>query len=74
MIDNLDKIKPLLNFESEDDFYYLQILQRKKENPELGSNSRVIKNYYIKSVEELEKSILKSKLYVMNSMIEQCLD
>jgi len=74
MIDNLDKIKPLLNFESEDDFYYLQILQRKKENPELGSNSRVIKNYYIKSVEELEKSILKSKLYVMNSMLEQCLD
>ena len=54
MIDVLDKIKPLLVFESDDDFYYLQILQRKKENPQLGSNSRVVKNYYINSVEYLE--------------------
>lgn len=49
MIDNIEKIIPLLNFESSDDFYYLQLLQRKKENPQLGSNSRVIKNYYIAS-------------------------
>ena len=53
MIDNIDKILPFLIFESEDDFYYLQILQRKKENPELGSNSRVIKNYYITSQQNL---------------------
>lgn len=53
MIDNLNLILPLLQFESEDDFYYLQILQRKKENVELGSKSRVIKNYYIKSVQHL---------------------
>ena len=54
-VDVLDKVKHLLTFESDDDFYYLQILQRKKENPHLGSNSRVIKNYYIGSVEYLEK-------------------
>lgn len=54
MIDVFDKIKELLVFESDDDFYYLQILQRKKENPQLGSNSNVIKNYYIGSVEYLE--------------------
>lgn len=54
MIDVLKEIKNLLVFESDDDFYYLQILQRKKENPQLGSNSRVIKNYYIGSVEYLE--------------------
>ena len=53
MINNIEKILPLLNFETADDFYYLQILQRKKENPELGSNSRVIKNYYISSKEYL---------------------
>lgn len=52
-IDNIDLILPFLKFESDDDFYYLQILQRKKENPQLGSNSRVIKNYYIKSEEYL---------------------
>ncbi len=53
MTDNLKIILPLLTFNSEDDFYYLQILQRKKENPEIGSNSRVIKNYYITSQEHL---------------------
>lgn len=55
MIDNINKIRPLLVFESEDDFYYLQILQRKKDNPHIGSNSRVIKNYYITSVEYLDR-------------------
>jgi hypothetical protein len=54
-IDNLSLIEPFLKFDSEDDFYYLQILQRKKENPQLGSNSRVIKNYYISSLESLTK-------------------
>ena len=53
MIDNIKLILPFLKFESKDDFYYLQILQRKKENPQLGSNSRIIKNYYIKSEEYL---------------------
>jgi len=53
MIDNIQLILPFLKFESKDDFYYLQILQRKKENPQLGSNSRVIKNYYITSEEYL---------------------
>jgi hypothetical protein len=55
MIDNIELILPLLIFESDDDFYYLQILQRKKENAELGSSSRVIKNYYITSKEYLLK-------------------
>lgn len=55
MQDNLSLIKPLLRFETEDDFYYLQILQCKKENPQLGSNSRVIKNYYINSIDYLEE-------------------
>ncbi len=53
MIDNINLILPLLSFDSKDDFYYLQILQRKKENSQLGSNSRVIKNYYIKSQQHL---------------------
>lgn len=62
-IDNFDAVIPFLKFESADDFYYLQILQRKKENPQLGSNSRVIKNYYIKSVEHLLK--LKSEIIAL---------
>lgn len=54
-IDNIDKILPFIAPESEDDFYFLQILKRKKENPEIGSNSIVIRNYYIKSQEHLLK-------------------
>lgn len=61
-IDNYNLIAPLLTFESEDDFYYLQILMRKKENPQLGSNSRVIKNYYIKSLEHLNSRYEEIKL------------
>lgn len=53
MIDNLEKITQLISFESEDIFYHLQILKRKKEHPELGSNSYVVKTYYIKSFEHL---------------------
>lgn len=57
MINNILAIKSLLHFQSEDDFYHLQILKRKKEHPELGSNSYVVKTYYIRSVEYLEKEI-----------------
>ncbi len=53
-INNIEQIKSLLRFDSPDDFYHLQILKRKKENPELGSNSRVIKTYYVTSPEYLE--------------------
>jgi hypothetical protein len=52
-VDNLLLIAGILKFDSPDDFYYLQIIQRKKENKNLGSNSRVIKNYYITSVAHL---------------------
>jgi hypothetical protein len=55
MVNNFNLIIPLLNFESKDDFYYLQILQRKKENEEIGSNSHVVRNYYIKSIDYLVK-------------------
>lgn len=55
MTNNLEQIKGLLRFESNDDFYHLQVLKRKKENPELGSNSVVIKTYYITSIEHLER-------------------
>ena len=68
-VDNLELVLPLLKFESEDDFYLLQILQRKKENPQLGSNSRVIKNYYISSEKYLLErySEIKTLCQVFNA-------
>lgn len=55
MIDSFDQIKPWITFDTHDDFYYLQIMQRRKEHPELTKNSRVIKNYYIRNLDYLEK-------------------
>jgi hypothetical protein len=55
MVNNFELIKSILQFRSEDDFYHLQIIKRKKENPEIGSNSYVIKTYYITSESHLEK-------------------
>lgn len=63
MVDNFKLIRDYLKFESEDDFYFLQILQRKKDGPGpngikvTGTNnkSRAIKTYCISSVEYLDK-------------------
>lgn len=55
MIDNFKLIEPLLEFPNEDIYYHLQIIQRKKDCPEIGSNNRVIKSYFICKKESLEK-------------------
>ena len=53
MIDNFEQISELLSWEDSNDFYFVQILKRKKENPELSSNSYVVKTYYITSLDNL---------------------
>lgn len=59
MIDNLEKIKFLLNFEHKGDFYMLYVFKRKKDQPEgeRGNHQsvRTIKSYCIESVEHLER-------------------
>ncbi|MDR0607799.1 MAG: hypothetical protein LBG52_05665 [Candidatus Peribacteria bacterium] len=55
MIDNLTKILSLLKFENPNEFYFIQIMKRKKDNEEMTGNNRVIKEYCIFSEEELRK-------------------
>jgi hypothetical protein len=59
MIDNLELVKPLLNFEKKGDFYMLYVLKRKKDQPEGERDNhqsvRTIKTYCVDSVEYLEK-------------------
>lgn len=59
MIDNLDIIKGLLNFEKEGEFYMLYILKRKKDQPEWDRDNhqsvRTIKTYAVDSIEYLDK-------------------
>lgn len=59
MIDNLELIKPLLNFTDEGDFYMLYILKRKKDQPEGERDNhqsvRTIKTYCIESINHIER-------------------
>ena len=55
--DNFDKIAEILKFDKPDDFYFLQIIQRKKDGCNVSDSSnngyRTIKSYYISSVDDL---------------------
>lgn len=53
MIDNFDKINNILEFESEDDFYMLQIIKRRKENPDMDKNSSALKTVYLHRKDQL---------------------
>ena len=77
MINNLELIKPLLNFEDKGDFYMLYVLKRKKDQPEGERDNhqsvRTIKTYCIESIEQLENrydeiiqlcEIFKARAYI----------
>ena len=53
---NFEQIRSLLNFK-DDYFYFIQIIQRKKEHPELGKNNRVIRSYNISSMDKYDANI-----------------
>lgn len=59
MIDNFKLIKPLLTFESDDDFYHLQILRRGKDWPNLPAANRVIRTYYIDCYSTIHEDEIK---------------
>ena len=54
MIDNFKLIKSFLEFPNDDIYYHLQILRRGKDHPELPAANRVIKSYFICSLESLD--------------------
>lgn len=70
MVNNFEIIKPLLKWNSNDDYYFLQVIQRKKDAAPgikvngTNNNSRLIKAYYIKSIDHLE--------FVEPEIIELC--
>jgi hypothetical protein len=77
MINNLEIIKPLLNFSEQGDFYMLYVFKRKKDQPEGERDNhqsvRTIKTYCIESIEHLERrydeikelcEIFKARAYI----------
>ena len=67
-VDNFELIRRFMHFESTDQFYFMQILQRKKDGPGpngivCGTNNkaRAIKSYCITSVEMLDRISIEVK-------------
>lgn len=52
-VDNFDAIEPLLDFDRPNSFYFVQVLKRRKENPEMKTNARTINIYYLYSKKDL---------------------
>lgn len=59
MVDNFDIIKPLLKFTDHQDFYFLQLLLRKKDGNDVPAGSdnqhRLVRDYHITSPEMLDE-------------------
>ena len=54
-INNYSTIIPFLNFESEDDYYRLQVIKRRKDNPDMEVGEQVLRTVYITSLEKFRK-------------------
>lgn len=60
MINNFKLLESLLHFDNVGDFYFIQLIQRKKDNPEMKRNMNIINNYFVYDIEkywELEERI-----------------
>ena len=47
----------MLSFEDKDDFYFVQVLKRRKDNPEMERDMNVIDNFYINSLESYDRIV-----------------
>jgi hypothetical protein len=54
-MDNRELILPLLKFDNGDMFYFIQIYQRRRDNPGMSQDMRVLGNYAVHSIEQFDK-------------------
>lgn len=68
MIDNFNQIGEILRNKvvTDDNFFFVQILKRRKENPEMSSNNITVDIFYIKNVDDLIKK--------QDRIIKRCVD
>lgn len=64
MTNNFDIIRKFLDFSNPDTYYFLQILKRRKDNPDMDKDMVVIDDIYIYSLEQFNK--------LENRIIETC--
>ena len=63
-MENFDLIRKMLSFPDENAFYFLQVLKRRKDNPDLGKDMVHISDYYIYSLEQFDS--------IKQRIIDQC--
>lgn len=60
IVDNFDAVKKIMQFDSQDDFYHLQIMQRRKDGPyidaggTIDTNCTIVKQYIVRSLESFD--------------------
>jgi len=54
-VDNFEQIRGLLDFSISGTFYFLQVLKRRKENPDLGKNMVHLADFYIDSLKRFDE-------------------
>ena len=60
MTDNINYLKKIMDFGDDDKFYYLQILARKKDNPD-GKSVKTVKDYYISNEKYFDEHVEQIK-------------
>jgi len=63
MVDNFNLIKSFLDFSEKDTFYFLQIIQRKKDGNDNIKDNIIIKDFFIKSIKHFEDIYPQIKFY-----------
>jgi hypothetical protein len=56
-MNNFETIRKMLRFDSSDDFYFIQIFKRRKDNPGMAKDCIVLKDYYVYSLEQYDNLI-----------------
>lgn len=55
MVNNFEIIKSFLDFSNPDTYYFLQLLQRRKDNPDLNKDMHIIDDIFIYNMEQYER-------------------
>jgi len=57
MQNNIDLIRSMLTFDGENDFYFVQIVKRRKDNPNMDKPQAVIRSYYVDSFKYFDDKV-----------------
>lgn len=56
MVDNYEAVRSVLKFDDADSLYTIQLLQRRKDVPDLDKGCKKLRTYYIRKMEDYEKN------------------